>query len=133
MSLEQAYALRQQDERRQAQRARAKKLAEDRRRRLLNERIRDIVMPNRQNDGRAEMARNFQFRGRIRKIHVTPAQHRALSDGRLGIVYLSGAYHLLTPELLDAVRELSSEHVVDLGAGESHDDGEHPVPDDLDW
>jgi uncharacterized protein YaiL (DUF2058 family) len=133
MSLEQAYSLRQQDERRQAQQARARQQAEDRRRRLINQGIRDIVRPHRQNDEGADMARNFLYRGRIRKIYVTPDQHRALGDGSLGIVYLSGTYHLLAREHLETVRKLSAEHVVDLDADEAHDDGEHPVPDDLDW
>ena len=72
------------------------------------------------------------FRGRIRKIAVTAEQLRALNGGELGIAYLSGAYHLLAAEHLEAVRQLSAEHVVDLEDGH-HDDGDHPVPDDLVW
>lgn len=72
------------------------------------------------------------FRGRIRKIHVTPEQLKALNAGELGIAYLSGGYHLLTNEHAEAVRQLSGEHVADLST-ETEDDGDHPVPDGLDW
>ncbi len=73
------------------------------------------------------------FRGRIRKIHVTPDQLKALNAGELGIAYLSGSYHLLASEHADAVRQLSEAHVPDLSAGSADDDEEFPVPDDLIW
>ena len=72
------------------------------------------------------------FRGRIRKLYVTPEQLRALNAGELGIAYLSGGYHLLETGHLEAVRELSGEHVVDLST-ESEDDGDYPVPEDISW
>jgi uncharacterized protein YaiL (DUF2058 family) len=133
LSLDAAYALRQREEQREAQRAQQKKREEDQRRRALNKAIRQIVSARRQNCEDADIARNFMFHGRIRKVYVTAAQQRALSAGTLGIVYLSGGYHLLEPEALAAVREISAEHVVDLGLEAVEDDPEHPVPDDLVW
>ena len=104
--------------------------AEDLQRRLLNNEIRTLVLPHRLNRDDAEIARNFMFRGRIRKVHVTPEQLKALNAGELGIAYLSGGYHLLANEHVEVVRRLSAEHVADL-ATETEDDGDHPVPDDL--
>ena len=115
-----------------ADRARRKKQAEDRQRREINLKIREIVDAHRLNDAKAELGRNFMFRGRIRKVHVTPVQMKALNAGDLGIVYLSGGYHLMTTEQLDLVREISAEHVVDLGGGDDDED-EFPVPDDISW
>ncbi|MBT8060551.1 MAG: DUF2058 family protein [Gammaproteobacteria bacterium] len=132
LSLDEAYALRQREEKKQADRVRRRKQAEDRQRQETNRRIRDIVNKHRLNVDEAELARNFLFRGRIRKIHVTPEQQRALNDGELGIAYLSGSYFILSPEHLDAVRAISPDHVVELG-GADEDEGDHPVPDDLDW
>ena len=131
-SLEKAYALKKRDEKNQADRARKKKLAEDRQRRLLNTEIRKIVKAHRLNRDDAEIARNFIFRDRIRKLHVTPEQLKALNAGKLGIAYLSGGYHLLADEHVEAVRGLSAEHVADLSS-EAEDDGEYPVPDDMSW
>jgi uncharacterized protein YaiL (DUF2058 family) len=133
LSLEQAYALKRRDEQSRVDKARKKKQEEDRQRRLLNNAIRDIVKANRLNRDDAEVARNFMFRGRIRKVNVTPEQLKALNSGEMGIAYLSGGYHLLAKEHTDAVRTLSAEHVPDLETGSSLDDGEHPVPEDLSW
>ena len=131
-SLGKAYALKRRDEQKQADHARNKKLAEDRQRRLLNNEIRNIVQTHRLNRKDAEIARNFVFKGRIRKIHVSPEQLKALNAGELGIAYLSGGYHLLANEQVEAVHQLSAEHVADLSI-ENEDDGDHPVPDELDW
>lgn len=131
-SLDQAWALREQEEQRRAQQARSRKLEEDRRRREINERVRVIVAAQRLNRDDAELARNFLFRGRIRKLYVTPEQQRALNAGELGIVYLAGSYHLLAAEHLDVVRAISAEHVVEHQGG-AEDEEEFPVPDDLDW
>ena len=132
LPLEQAWALRERQEQREADAARQRKLAEDRRRREINERIRGIVERHRLNRDDAELPRNFLFRGRIRKLYVTPEQQAALTAGELGIVYLTGGYHLLAPEQLEAVRAIDAGHVVALDSG-SPDEEEFPVPDDLEW
>jgi uncharacterized protein YaiL (DUF2058 family) len=132
LSLDRAWALREQEEQRRAQEARNRKLEEDRRRREINERVRAIVEAQRLNRDDAVIARNFLFRGRIRKLYVTPEQQRALNADELGIVYLAGGYHLLASEHLDAVRAISAEHVVDRQDGGGNE-AEFPVPDDLDW
>ncbi|MGK2924867.1 MAG: DUF2058 family protein [Lysobacterales bacterium] len=132
LSLDQAYALREQEEQRLAQQARDRKRAEERRRREINDSIRTIIEAHRLNRDDAEIARNFMFRGRIRKLYVTPEQQQALSEGQLGIVYLSGSYHVLASEHLDAVRGFSAEHVVEQQSG-AEDEEDFPVPDDLTW
>jgi hypothetical protein len=135
-SLEAAYRLREQQTRQQAEAAREKKRQLDLERRRLNDAIRDIIMPRRLNDETAELTRNFLYRGRIRKVRVNPDQLKGLNEGTLGLVYLSGGYHILASEWVKVVGELSQDHVPDLsgGAGEhSSEDGEFPVPDDLVW
>lgn len=132
LSLERAYALRQRQEQKEADAARRRKLAEDRRRREINERIRAIVGKHRLNREDADIPRHFLFRGRIRKLYVTPEQQAALVAGELGIVYLTGGYHLLAPGPLEAVRAIDPEHVVELDSGSS-DEEEFPVPDDIEW
>lgn len=133
LTLDQAYALRAREEKQQAERARRQKIEEDRRRRQLNQAIREIVTVRRLNRDDADIARNFLFNGRIRKIYVTAEQHKALASGELGIVYLAGRYHLLEPDALEAVRRISVAHVVELGSEGEADDPDHPVPDDLEW
>lgn len=133
VSLDRAYALRKQEEQKQADTARKRKQEEDRRRRQLNKEIKAIVSKHRLNDAAAEIPRNFMYRGRIRKISLTPEQLKALNAGETGVVYLSGGYHLLAPEHVEAVRKLSGDHVPDLVTGETPDEEDFPVPDDLVW
>jgi len=130
--LDRAWALREKAEQREAEQARQRKQAEDRRRREINLKIRAIVESLRRNDPQADVARNFMFRGRIRKLYVTAEQNRALTAGELGLVYLTGGYHVLDAEALEAVRAIDPQHVVDLGGGADGEEDEFPVPDDLD-
>jgi uncharacterized protein YaiL (DUF2058 family) len=132
MSLDQAYTLRKREEQKQAEAARKQKQEEVRRRRRLNKEIGAIVNQHRLNDPKAEVPRNFMYKGRIRKIHLTPEQLKALNEGKLGIAYLTGSYHLLDSEHVEAIRQISAEHIPDLGS-DSPDDENHPVPDDLIW
>jgi uncharacterized protein YaiL (DUF2058 family) len=131
-SLDRAWALRERQEKKEADAARRRKLAEDRRRREINKAIRKIVEAHRLNREEAQIARNFMYRGRIRKLYVTAEQQAALAAGELGIVYLTGGYHLLAPEPLEAVRAIDAEHVVQLDTG-GQDEEEFPVPDDITW
>lgn len=134
IDLDRAYRLRQQAERRQADEARQRKMEEDRRRRQVNKDIQVIVAAQRLNDPKAELKRNFMYKGRIRSVLVTEEQLRALNAGELGLVFLKGSYHLLPPAALEQVRAISGEHVPDLSVDSDGDeDGDHPVPDDLVW
>jgi uncharacterized protein YaiL (DUF2058 family) len=132
LSLDKAWALREKEEKRSADQRRARKIEEDRKRREINKAIKAIVEPHRTNRADAEVARNFLYRERIRKVYVTPEQNKALAGGELGLVYLSGGYHLLAAEHVEAVRKIAADHVVDLG-GDEPEEEEFPVPDDLVW
>lgn len=131
-SLDRAWALRERQEKKEADAARRRKRAEDRRRREINEGVRKLVEAHRLNRDDAEIARNFMFRGRIRKLYVTAEQQAALAAGELGIAYLTGGYHLLRPDHLEAVRAIDPDHVVELDTG-GLDEEEFPVPDDISW
>ena len=87
------------------------------------------------NDSKAEVKRNFLYKGRIRGVLVTPEQLKALNAGELGLVFLRGNYVLMLPEHVELVRAVSDEHVPDLGGAEPDDEeeSEHKVPDDLVW
>ena len=133
MALGKAWALREREEKQSVERARARKQEEDRKRREINKAIREIVKPNRRNREDADVARNFMFRERIRKVYVTQEQHKALGEGSLGLVYLSGGYHVMDQEHTEAVRKIAADHVVDLDSKNEGDEEDFPVPDDLTW
>jgi uncharacterized protein YaiL (DUF2058 family) len=133
MSLGQAYRLREQEEQEAVAAGRRKKREEDLLRRRTNARIQEIVDAHGLNDERAELKRNFLYKGRIRSVLVTPEQLRALNAGELGVVFLRGNYILMRPEQVAEVRRISADHVPDLGGTSDSDEAEFPVPDDLVW
>ena len=84
-------------------------------------------------DPEADIARNFMFKGRIRKVLVNKNQLAAVNSGELVIVYLAGSYHLVQAEFAGIVQEIAPDHLPDLGAENSPADEGFPVPDDLVW
>lgn len=134
-SLRQAWALREKDERREAERARARKLAEERRRREINQGLQALVDEHALNESGADLKRYFEYKGRIRSVLVTRDQLGALNEGELALVFLKGGYYLVPPAVAREAAELSPEHVPDLGGSgaETSEDESHPVPDDLIW
>ncbi|HET6565281.1 MAG TPA: DUF2058 family protein [Xanthomonadales bacterium] len=122
ISLEQAYRIREQEEKTAKQRARELKMEEDRKRAAINKQIRAIVDSERLNLADASEARYFMYKERIRKVYASKEQLDGLNDGSLGVVYLGGGYHILAAEQINAVRQISPEHVADLLSGASDDD-----------
>lgn len=132
ISLDKAWQLRDREAHQRAERKRRQKQEEGRKRREVNRQIKAIVEAKRLNAQDADVARNFMFRGRIRKVYVTAEQNRALSGGEMGLAYLTGGYHLLDAETVEAVRAIAADHVVDLDS-DSGEEEEFPVPDDITW
>ena len=116
IDLAKAYALRGQ--------------AEVRERKL---RIQQLLEGKALNKADADLARNFEYAGKIRRIHVDAAQLAALNAGELGVVQHAGRYLLVNRDTAEQLRELDANHVALLvapGAAGMDDDG---VPDDLVW
>jgi len=122
ISLEQAYRIREAQEKSAKQKAHEIKMEEDRRRAALNRQIKQIVDAGRLNLPDAAEGRYFLYKNRIRKVWVSPEQLLELNSGKLGVVYLAGGYHILASEQIEQVRQLSPDHVPDLLAGAEDDD-----------
>jgi uncharacterized protein YaiL (DUF2058 family) len=133
MSLDQAYRIRNQQERQQKEQAIARKREEDRLRREINQKIKALVKAHAIRDETADTKRNFLYKGRIRSVLTTIDQLRDINAGKLGVVYLSGNYHLLPSDKIAEVQGFSPDHVPDLAGAESEGEEEFPVPDDLTW
>ena len=133
ISLDQAYRIRSKEERQQKEQAIAQKREQERIRRQINQKILALVKENAIRDAAADSKRNFLFKGRIRSVLATPEQIREINNGSLGVVYLSGNYHLMPKEKIEEIRQFAPDHVPDLRGTESEDEDEIPVPDDLIW
>jgi uncharacterized protein YaiL (DUF2058 family) len=139
IELAKAYAIRAQkekDERIQAEQARQEQA---RQRREAKARLADLLQGKALNDPAADIARHFEYGGKIKRVYVTQAQLRALNAGELGVVQQDGRY-LLVPASLLADAEAVFAPAVALKVDPSmpaqddpYADPRYQVPDDLVW
>ena len=139
MDLAKAYAIRAQREKEERIEAERIKQEEAKLRREAKAKVAELVKDKSLNDKDAEIARHFPYGGKIKRIHVTPDQLKALNAGELGVVQLDGRYLLVTVALLEEAGALFPPAValrVDPNAPIGEDpyaDPAYQVPDDLVW
>ena len=133
ISLDRAYSIRNREERLQKEKAIELKREQERQRRQTNQRIKALVKENAIRDPAAENKRSFLYKGRIRSVLATPEQISEINTGSIGIVYLSGSYHLMPTDKIEEIRQFAPDHIPDLSGAEQADEEENPVPDDLIW
>lgn len=133
ITLDQAYRIRIREERLQQERAIEQKREQERQRRQVNQQIQALISEYAIRDPAAENKRNFIYKGRIRSVLATREQINEINSGALGIVYLSGNYHLLPADKIDAIRQFAPDHIPDLHGAVSADEDDYFVLDDLIW
>jgi uncharacterized protein YaiL (DUF2058 family) len=133
ISLDQAYRIRIKEERQQKEKAIAEKREKELQRRQINQKIKSLVKEHAVRDANAEIKRNFLYKGRIRSVLATREQITAINSGALGVVYLSGNYHLLAIEKVSEILAFAPDHIPDLRGAEIEGEEDNPVPDDLIW
>lgn len=137
--LARAYAARNAQE--QRERAEAERLAQEQARlkREARAKLTEYLAGKVLNDEKADIARHFEYGGKIKRIYVTEAQLKALNAGELGVVQQSGRYLLVTADTLLEAERIFAQAValkVDPNAPAQDDPYSDPlyqVPDDLVW
>jgi uncharacterized protein YaiL (DUF2058 family) len=139
IDLAKAYAIRAQREKDERIEAERLKQEAARERREARARLGQLMQGKALNDPAAEIARHFEYGGKIKRIHVTEAQLRALNAGELGVIQLDGRYVLVDAATLKLAEETFAPAVAlrvdpDAPAGEDpYADPQYQVPDDLVW
>lgn len=133
ISLDQAYRVRIKEERQQKEQAKTLKREQERQRREINQKIRAYIKDFSVRDKDADIKRNFIYKGRIRSVLATRQQIGEINNGSLGVVYLSGNYHLLPADKVEEIRKFAPDHIPDLAGADIEGEEENPVPDDLIW
>ncbi|HEY5972696.1 MAG TPA: DUF2058 family protein [Pseudoxanthomonas sp.] len=139
MDLAKAYAIRAQKEKDERIEAERLKQEEARVRREAKARVDELLKGKSLNDPAAEIARHFPYGGKIKRVHVTAEQLKALNAGELGVVQQNGRYLLVTAALLAEAEGIFPACValkVDPDAPAEDDpyaDPQYQVPDDLVW
>ena len=139
IDLAKAYAIRAQKEKEERIEAERQKQEAARLRREARERLAVFLQGKACNDPAAEIARHFEYGGKIKRIHVTADQLKALNAGELGVVQIDGRYLLVDAALLAEAGAVFAPAValrVDPSAPPADDpyaDPRYQVPDDLVW
>ena len=132
IDLARAYALRAQTEAGERKRAEQAAAEQARLRRERKLQIQQLLEGHTLNKPEAEHPRHFDYAGKIRRVHVDPAQLAELNAGTLGVVQQAGRYLLVSREIAEQVRAIDPQQLALLvdPAAAAGDDG---VPDDLIW
>lgn len=133
IDLAKAYALRAQTDARERKRIEQEAAEQARLRRERKQKIQQLLDGKALNKADADQPRNFEYGGKIRRVHVDAVQLAALNAGELGVVQQGGRYLLVSREIAEQVRGIDPHLLallVDPGASGAGDDG---VPDDLMW
>lgn len=139
IDLAKAYAIRAQREKDERIAAEQAKQEEARQRREARARADALVDGRALNDTAADIARHFEYGGKIKRVHVTADQLRALNAGEIGVVQQKGRYLLVAADVLAQVEAAFPPAValrVDPAAPAGDDpyaDPRFQVPDDLVW
>jgi uncharacterized protein YaiL (DUF2058 family) len=139
IDLGKAYALRAETEKRERIAAETAKQEAARVRREAKAKLDAFLVGKSLNDAAAEHARHFPYGGKIKRVHVTPEQLKALNAGELGVVQSNGRYLLVTAAVLAEAKAIFPDAValeVDPDATPGSDeyaDPQYQVPDDLVW
>jgi len=133
ISLDKAFRMREQAERRARAQALKAHREKERQRRQTNGKIRCLIDAHAVCGDGAERKRYFLYKGRIRSVRATTEQIHALNEGRLGVVFLKGNYFLLPADKVSEIQAFAPDHVPDMEGSERPDEQDYPVPDDLLW
>jgi uncharacterized protein YaiL (DUF2058 family) len=139
IDLGKAYALRAQKEKDDRIEAERLKQEAAKVRREAKAKLAALLKDKALNDKAAEIARHFEYGGKIKRIHVTPEQLVALNAGELGVAQMDGRYLLVPIALLleaEAIFPPAVALKVDPNAAPTDDpysDPAYQVPDDLVW
>jgi len=139
IDLAKAYALRAETEKRERIAAEQAKQEAARVRREAKAMLDAFLVGKALNDAAAEHARHFPYGGKIKRIHVTPEQLKALNAGELGVVQSNGRYLLVAAAVLAEAKAIFPDAIaleVDPNAPPGSDeyaDPQYRVPDDLVW
>jgi uncharacterized protein YaiL (DUF2058 family) len=139
MDLGKAYAIRAQKEKEERIAQEKARQEEAQRKREGKQKLAELLKTATLNEPTADVARHFEYGGKIRRIYVTPEQLKALNAGELGVVQQGGRYHLVAAEHALAANDLMPgvlALLVDPAAAPEDDayaDPRYQVPDDLVW
>ena len=139
MDLAKAYAIRAQREKEERIEAERQKQEAARVRREARAKLSGFLVGKALNTEDADIARHFEYGGKIKRIYVTAEQLKRLNAGELGVLQENGRYLLVTAANLMEAEAIFADAValkIDPNApaeADPYSDPKYQVPDDLVW
>ncbi len=138
IDLAKAYAIRAQREKDERIETERQKQEDARKRREAKAQLAELLKDKALNDPAAEIARHFDYGGKIKRVYVNAGQLKALNAGELGVVQLDGRYVLVDAALLTQAEAIFAPAVAlkinpDATTDDPYADPQFRVPDDLVW
>ena len=141
IDLAKAYAIRAQKEKDERIEAERLKQEQARQRREAKAKLAELLQGKALNAGidEADHVRHFEYGGKIKRIHVTAEQLKALNAGQLGVMQMDGRYLLVDAATLAQAEAIFAQAIalkVDPdapAAADPYSDPQYQVPDDLVW
>lgn len=139
IDLAKAYAIRAQKEKEERLAAEAARQEAARQRREAKAKFDAFIAGKALNVEEADIARHFEYGGKIKRVYVTVDQLKALNAGGLGVVQQNGRYLVVSAAVLAEVEAIFPQAValkVDPDAPAEEDpyaDPKYQIPDDLVW
>ncbi|MDO4708605.1 MAG: DUF2058 family protein [Pseudomonadota bacterium] len=140
MDLARAYAMRAQQEKEERLEAERQKQEQARLRREARNKLAGLLSADKVlNLADADIARHFEYGGKIKRIYVSAEQLKALNAGELGVVQHNGRYLLVSAATLAEAEAVFADAIAlkvnpDAPAGDDpYSDPKYQIPDDLVW
>ena len=101
--------------------------------------VRDLVKKNKIDYKGGEISHNFGHGTHVKSLHVNDEIHKNLCEGRIGIIFLDDAYHLVPESVAEKILDRVPEAVILLNTRDEDELGEddpyadYTVPDDMMW
>lgn len=139
IDLAKAYAIRAQKEKDERIEAERQKQEDARQRREAKAKLEALLKDRALNAADADHVRHFEYGGKIKRIHVTAEQLKALNAGALGVLQMNGRYLLVDAATLAEAESIFAPAValkIDPNAPaevDPYSDPQYQVPDDLVW
>ncbi|PJK13539.1 nucleoprotein/polynucleotide-associated enzyme [Lysobacteraceae bacterium NML07-0707] len=140
MDLARAYAMRAQQEKEERLEAERQKQEQARLRREARNKLAALLSADKVlNLADADIARHFEYGGKIKRVYVSAEQLKALNAGELGVVQHNGRYLLVSAATLAEAEAVFADAIAfkvnpdSPAEDDPYSDPKYQIPDDLVW
>lgn len=134
LDLARAYALRARSDSEQRKRAQRDAEQQARAKKERRRKLQALLTGKHLGKDTGELVRHFEYRGKIRRMHVDAEQLAAINTGKLGVVQFSGRYLLVDADIITQTAAIDPDAVaLCVNPNDPASTDNDGIPDDLMW